>query len=54
MKEKKIVKEDGISHTAIRDILIEYGVEWRHSKTVLGKSKDSDYDLKKAHWGAEE
>jgi transposase len=55
VKEKKLIKEDGgISHTAIRDILIEYGVEWRHSKTVLGKSKDSDYDLKKAHWGAEE
>ena len=31
------------------DILREYGVEWRHSKTVLGKSKDPDYDLKKAH-----
>ena len=41
--------KDGISHTAIRDILIEYGVEWRHSKTVLGKSKNPDYDLKKAY-----
>lgn len=50
VKEKKIVKEDGISHTAIRDILIEKGVEWRHSKTILGgKSKDPEYDLKKAH-----
>ncbi|MBV9176516.1 MAG: helix-turn-helix domain-containing protein [Nitrososphaeraceae archaeon] len=50
VKEKKVVKEDGISHTAIRDILIEKGVEWRHSKTVLGsKSKDPEYDLKKAH-----
>ena len=49
VKEKKLIK-DGISHTAIRDILIEYGVEWRHSKTVLGsKSKDPEYDLKKAH-----
>ena len=49
VKEKKLIKEDGISHTAIRDILIEYGVEWRRSKTVFGKSKDPDYDLKKAH-----
>jgi transposase len=50
VKEKKIVKEDGISHTAIRDILIEKGVEWRRSKTILGgKSKDPEYDLKKAH-----
>ena len=49
MKEKKLIKEDGISHTAIRDILIEKGVEWRYSKTVLGKSKDPDYDLKKAY-----
>ena len=50
VKEKKIVKEDGISHTAIRDILIEKGVEWRHSKTILGgKGKDPEYDLKKAH-----
>ena len=31
VKEKKLIKDD-ISHTAIRDILIEYGVEWRHSK----------------------
>ena len=51
VKEKKLIKEDGISHTAIRDILIEKGVEWRHSKTILGssKSKDPEYDLKKAH-----
>jgi transposase len=50
VKEKKVLKEDGISHTAIRDILIEKSVEWRHSKTILGgKSKDPEYDLKKAH-----
>jgi hypothetical protein len=51
VKEKKLIKEDGaISHTATRDILIEKGVEWRHSKTILGcKSKDPEYDLKKAH-----
>jgi transposase len=39
VKEKKQIK-DGISHTAIRDILIEYGLECKHSKTVLGKSKN--------------
>ena len=48
VKEKKLIK-DGISHTAIRDILIEKGVEWRHSKTIFGKSEDPEYDLKKAH-----
>lgn len=49
VKEKKLIK-DGISHTAIRDILIGKGVEWRHSKTIFGsKSKDPEYDLKKAH-----
>jgi transposase len=50
VREKKIVKEDGISHTTIRDILIECGVEWRHSKIILGsKSRDPECDLKKAH-----
>jgi transposase len=51
VREKKIVKEDGISHTTIRDILIECGVEWRHSKIILGsnRSRDPEYDLKKAH-----
>ena len=48
VKEKKLIK-DAISHTAIGDILIEKGVEWRHSKTILDKSKDPEYDLKKAH-----
>jgi hypothetical protein len=32
----------------IRGILIEKGIEWRYSKTILGgKSKDPEYDLKK-------
>ena len=50
VREKKIVKEkDGISHTTIRDILREHGIEWRHSKIILGsKSRDSEYDLKKS------
>jgi len=48
VNEKKLIK-DSISHTAIRDILIRHGVEWRHSKTVLGKSKNPDYDLKKTY-----
>jgi transposase len=50
VREKKIVKEeDGISHTTIRDTLREHGIEWRHSKIILGsKSRDSEYDLKKS------
>jgi hypothetical protein len=47
MKEKKIVKT--ISHTAVRYILRENGIELRHSKkTILGKSRDPEYDLKKS------
>jgi hypothetical protein len=31
-------------------VSIECGVEWRHSKIILGsKSRDPEYDLKKAH-----
>lgn len=51
--EKKIV--DSISHTEIRNVLLKHGIEWRHSKTVFGtKSRGPEYDLKKAHRGAEE
>jgi transposase len=50
--ENKIV--ESISHTEIRNVLLEHDIEWRHSKTVLGKSRDPVYDLKKANWGAEE
>ncbi|MGB8034544.1 MAG: hypothetical protein WCF03_12060 [Nitrososphaeraceae archaeon] len=53
VKEKKIAKEDGISHTTVRDILRKNGIEWRrHSKTVLdssNKSRDPEYELKKAY-----
>lgn len=46
--EKKIV--GSISHAEIRNVLLKHGIEWRHSKTVLGsKSKGPDYDLKKAY-----
>lgn len=55
VKEKKIAKDGGISHTTVRDILREYGIEWRHSKTVLssgggggGGGSDPEYDLKKS------
>jgi transposase len=51
VKEKKIIQGGGISHTAVRHILGEYGVEWRQSKTVLGssiRSRDPEYDLKKS------
>lgn len=52
--EKKIV--DSISHAEIRNVLLKHGIEWRHSKTVFGsiKSRGPEYDLKKAHQGAEE
>ena len=45
-EDKKIVKQ-GISHTRIKEILIESKIEWRNSKTVLGKSRDPEYELKK-------
>lgn len=46
--EKKIV--GSISHAEIRNVLLKHGIEWRHSKIVLGsKSKGPDYDLKKAY-----
>jgi transposase len=45
-EDKKIVKE-GISHTRIKEILNESKIEWRNSKTVLGKSRDPEYELKK-------
>jgi hypothetical protein len=50
VKEKKIAKEDGISHTTVRDILRKNGIEWRHSKTVdsSNKSRDPEYELKKS------
>ena len=50
--EKKIV--ESISHAEIRDVLLKYGIEWRHSKTILGKSRDPVYGLEKAHRGAQE
>lgn len=53
IEKKKIV--DSISHTEIRNVLLKHGIEWRHSKTVFGtKSRGPEYDLKKAHRGAEE
>jgi transposase len=45
-EDKKIVKQ-GISHTRIKDILNESKIEWRNSKTVMGKSRDPEYELKK-------
>ena len=44
-EEKKLV--DSISHTEIKNVLVKYGIEWRNSKTVLGKSRDPEYELKK-------
>jgi hypothetical protein len=45
-KDKKIVKQ-GISHTRIKEILNESKIEWRNSKTVLVRSRDLEYELKK-------
>jgi transposase len=45
MEEKKLV--ESISHTEIKNVLVKYGIEWRNSKTVLGKSRDPEYELKK-------
>ncbi len=45
-EDKKIVKH-GISHTRIKEILNESKIEWRNSKTILGKSRDPEYELKK-------
>ncbi|HET9807696.1 MAG TPA: helix-turn-helix domain-containing protein [Nitrososphaeraceae archaeon] len=45
MEEKKII--DSISHTEVKNVLVKHGIEWRNSKTVLGKSRDPEYELKK-------
>jgi hypothetical protein len=43
--EKKLV--ESISHTEVKNVLVKHGIEWRNSKTVLGKSRDPEYELKK-------
>ena len=30
---------ESISHTEIKNVLVKHGIEWRNSKTVLGKSR---------------
>jgi transposase len=45
MEEKKLV--DRISHTDVKNILLKHGIEWRNSKMVMEKSRDSEYELKK-------
>ncbi len=45
MEEKKLV--ESINHTEVKNLLVRYGIEWRNSKTVLGKSRDPEYELKK-------
>jgi transposase len=47
LMEKKIVKS--VSHSEIRNVLLKYNVRWRHSKTMLGGSRDPEYELKKAY-----
>jgi hypothetical protein len=41
-------KKDGVSHSEIRNVLLKYNVRWRHSKTMLGGSRDPEYELKKS------
>jgi transposase len=38
---------DNISHTKVRNILLNHGVKWRQSKITLGNSQDPEYHLKK-------
>jgi hypothetical protein len=44
-------RKEGIkntSHTTVRNVLRDSGVEWRNSKTILaGKSRNPEYDMKK-------
>ena len=46
--EKKIVKSIR-SHSGVRNVLLKYNVRWRRSKTMLGGSRDPEYELKKAY-----
>jgi transposase len=46
LMENKMV--DRISHTEIRNVLLKYNVRWRRSKTMLGGSRDPEYELKKS------
>lgn len=46
MYDLKLV--DRISHTEIRNILLKHNIKWRKSKTVLFKSNDPEYTLKKS------
>jgi len=43
--EEKII--DSISHTEIKNVLLKHGIVWKNSKTILGKSRDPEYGLKK-------
>jgi transposase len=38
---------DNISHTKVRNILLNHGIKWRQSKITLGNSQDPEYHLKK-------
>jgi transposase len=46
LMEKKMVKS--VSHSEIRNVLLKYNVRWRRSKTMLGGSRDPEYELKKS------
>ena len=46
LMEKKMVKS--VSHSEIRNVLLKYNVRWRRSKTMIGGSRDPEYELKKS------
>lgn len=39
---------DSISHTKVRNILLNHGIKYRQSKITLGNSQDPEYHLKKS------
>jgi transposase len=49
MKDMKLVDDDRISHTEIRNILLKHGIRWRQSKMIVENSKDPEYNIKKVH-----
>ena len=46
LMEKKMVKS--VSHSEIRNVLLKYNVKWRRSQTMIGGSRDPEYELKKS------
>ena len=47
LSNKELNLVDSISHTEIRNILLNHGIRYRKSKVTLGDSTDPEYHLKK-------